>query len=781
MHSKKLFRKLPIPAAVSAALISVSSSAQMMEEVVVTAQKRQQSVQDVGITINAFSGETLEAMGLTSSNEVGAITPNLEIRSPAGEGGVVTIFIRGVGLNDFAINNSGPVGFYIDDVYAGSSNAQVSTMFDVERVEVLKGPQGTLFGRNTTGGAIHILSRRPTEETEGFAKLTVGQWDNTDENLYKLEGAVSGSLGDNLKARLAFVQAESNGFMTNSHTGDGVEKKNQAARLQVDWQASETVNLLFNLNGSRNDSDADLYGTTVDKEFYESPSSSNIFLDVEQFGASVKLTWDVNDSMTFTSITGYQDMDKEHIEDADMNAFVGIEPFYAPETELFSQEFQLSGKTERLNWIAGLYYMQEKNDFSLNLFTNELLTGLYAVTPDMCDEGSPSSDPVGCYYFTIFDGGFGTFTYDNEQKLETVALFGQTEVELNDQFTLTVGARYTDVSTDFQNNTLLYENGSLYIQGALGIGAQGLPWSTPKLNQDQGASSGKLALNYYANEDIMLYGSVSRGFKSGGFNGNFYFNPEGYYSDADQNLGLGLAPQSPEYDDETLTAYELGLKSTLLNGDMTFNAAVFFYDYQDAQIFNNLTDPIFGLPSQSISNAKEMEMWGLDVDVVWHPADGLTLRGAVGYLDSEFVEASLFDSLGNEAVLDGERPQNSPEWSASLLAHYEWSFGGGTMTAQADMSYTDEILFSNGLLVDDGQGGLVYDRNGQLGEDAVTLWNARLSWRSSANTIEVAAWGRNITDEEYRSNMFELTDTIGADQVLRGTPRSFGFDVSYHF
>ena len=181
MHSKKLFRKLPIPAAVSAALISVSSSAQMMEEVVVTAQKRQQSVQDVGITINAFSGETLEAMGLTSSNEVGAITPNLEIRSPAGEGGVVTIFIRGVGLNDFAINNSGPVGFYIDDVYAGSSNAQVSTMFDVERVEVLKGPQGTLFGRNTTGGAIHILSRRPTEETEGFAKLTVGQWDNTGE------------------------------------------------------------------------------------------------------------------------------------------------------------------------------------------------------------------------------------------------------------------------------------------------------------------------------------------------------------------------------------------------------------------------------------------------------------------------------------------------------------------------------------------------------------------------------------------------------------------------
>ena len=150
-------------------------------------------------------------------------------------------------------------------------------------------------------------------------------------------------------------------------------------------------------------------------------------------------------------------------------------------------------------------------------------------------------------------------------------------------------------------------------------------------------------------------------------------------------------------------------------------------------------------------------------------------------LNCMVVEASLFDSLGNEAVLDGERPQNSPEWSASLLAHYEWSFGGGTMTAQADMSYTDEILFSNGLLVDDGQGGLVYDRNGQLGEDAVTLWNARLSWRSSANTIEVAAWGRNITDEEYRSNMFELTDTIGADQVVRGMPRSFGFDVSYHF
>lgn len=749
-----------------------------LEEVIVTAQKRAQSVQDVGITVSTFTGETLQTMGITNSNQLATITPNLDIRSPSGEGGVAAIFIRGVGLNDFAVNNAGPVGYYVDDVYVGSSNAQVTTMYDVDRVEVLKGPQGTLFGRNTTGGAIQIISNRPTRETEGYARLSVGQWESTDKNSYDLEGAISGSLTDALRGRLAVTAQDSEGYMTDTTTGDEVKKKNQAARLLLEWDASDTLSFLFNLNGARAEPDSDLYGTTADSDFYANAASFIPELEMDQWGTSLHVNWELANGLSLTSITAYQELDKKQTEDADMNPLAMIHTYYKPDTELFSQEFRLAGETDRLNWIAGLYYLNEKNDFKVGLSGPDLLTGIYQVTPDMC-----VSDPggLGCLYFTLFDGGFGDFDYDNHQELETVALFGQTEIELTEKYTLTVGGRYTDVSVDFRNSARLYQSASMYIQGAFGLDDSGLPWGTPDLDQNQDAYSGKLALNYYANDDIMVYGSVSRGFKSGGFNGNYYFNPEGYYSTAEQNLGLGLAPQSPDYDDETLTAYEIGLKSTWLEGAMTFNAAVFYYDYDDAQIFNQLTDPIVGLPSQSISNADKVEMSGFDADLVWLPLQGLTLRAGIGYLDSEFKQASLSDSVGNVAVLDGETPQNSPEWTGNLFALYEWGLGDGTLSVQTDVSYTDEVLFSNGGLVDDGQGGLVYDRNEELGEDSVTLWNARLAWRTASDGLELGAWGRNLTDKEYRTYMFELTDIIGADQVMRGMPRSYGVDLTYRF
>ncbi|MEM7279671.1 MAG: TonB-dependent receptor plug domain-containing protein, partial [Pseudomonadota bacterium] len=217
--TQRMYSRAILSAAVAATACGISTTAyaqpQMLEEVVVMAQKREQSLQDVGIAITAFSGETLETLGVVNSNQIAQFTPNLNIMSPAGEGGVVAVFIRGIGLNDFALNNTGPVGFYVDEVFVGSSNSQITSVFDMERVEVLKGPQGTLFGRNTTGGALNFISNKPEQEFGLTGTVTAGNF-----GYYRGEGAITGALTDTLNGRLAAVTYGSDGYMKNLSTAD---------------------------------------------------------------------------------------------------------------------------------------------------------------------------------------------------------------------------------------------------------------------------------------------------------------------------------------------------------------------------------------------------------------------------------------------------------------------------------------------------------------------------------------------------------------------------------
>src|SRR6056297_531458 len=263
--------RLPLCVALAAVLSPFAAGAATLEEVVVTAQKREQSLQDVGITVSALSGETIEKLGVYNSNDLANSIPNLNIESPVGEGGVSVVFIRGVGLNDFATNNSGPVGFYIDEVYAGSSNSQSAALFDIDRVEVLKGPQGTLYGRNTTGGAISLVSRKPTAEAEGYVRGSYGNYSEGNDE-YRIEGAVGGSLGETVQARVAGVTYQSDGYMKNLVDGSYVEKERWATRAQLNWDASERLSVLFNVHGSDNDSDADLYNSSADADFYAGTS-----------------------------------------------------------------------------------------------------------------------------------------------------------------------------------------------------------------------------------------------------------------------------------------------------------------------------------------------------------------------------------------------------------------------------------------------------------------------------------------------------------------------------
>jgi len=703
-----------------------------LEEVVITAQKREQSLQDVGITISAFDGKTLEAMGVGSSNEIAVKTPNLNIVSPLGEGSVVSVFIRGIGLNDFALNNTGPVGFYIDDSSIGSSNGQLTTLFDVARVEVLKGPQGTLFGRNTTGGALNIISNKPTSEFEASGKLSAGNF-----GYQKFEGMVSGGLTETASGRLALVTNQSTGYMKNTNTGDTVGKKNFSGRLLLDYMPADDLSILLNIHGSRNDSDTDLYGTTADADFYEGAYGSRDYrINVDTFGASVKTGYDINDAVTLTSITAYDDLNKRQQVEGDMTPLQLVESESNVDTHTFSQELRLNGSDDQLHWITGLYYLSET--------INWKIAGDYADLPLI----------PGVLYL-------GDTLAVGHQELTTQAIFGQVEYDLADQWVLTVGGRYTQLEVDFDYAVDVPSFSYTPLQSSLTL-------SDALRNEE---FSGKIALNYFAREGWMYYGSLTRGFKGGGFNG-------------DTPSDLANYAANVEYDPELLTAYEVGLKSTLLVDTLRLNAAIFYYDYEGAQVFNSIADPNTNLPQNKIENAKALELYGLDLDLTWQPLDELYVQGGVGYTHSEFIEydMSVPTATGlSSADLSGETPQNSPGLSVNLIANYTWFLGArGSLSAQIDGSYQSEIFYSSGTVINAGDPSS-YTRNKEVGQGGYSLWNARLSWGDASGQLEVALWGKNLAGKEYASYMFELTNLIGSDQVMRGAPRIYGANIKYMY
>jgi iron complex outermembrane receptor protein len=705
--------RLPLCVALAAALSPFSVGANTLEEVVVTAQKREQSLQDVGITVSALSGETIEKLGVYNSNDLANSIPNLNIESPVGEGGVSVVFIRGVGLNDFATNNSGPVGFYIDEVYAGSSNSQSAALFDIDRVEVLKGPQGTLYGRNTTGGAISLVSRKPTADTEGYLRGSYGNYSEGNDE-YRIEGAVGGSLGETVQARVAGVTYQSDGYMKNLIDGRYVEKERWAARAQLNWDASERLSVLFNVHGSDNDSDADLYNSSADADFYAGTSDIRPVLQVEQAGASMKIDYALSDRLDLISITAWDTLDKLHQEDADMLPATIIHPEYGVEADSFSQEFRLSGGGEGAVWIAGLYYFDESLDQDQGV--------------DLTGAGLPVP-----------------YRYDNTQDLTTWAVFGQYEFELSPTLSLTTGLRYTQLEVDFTSAG----TGTFFLDSSVPGGMTDSYTFADDLSEDD--LSGKIALDWRPMDDVLLYASLSRGFKGAGYNGNFHIN-------ADAIGG---------YDSEELTAWEVGAKTRFADGRVQLNAAVFYYDYADAQIFNNAPIPGVGLPSNTIRNA-DASMQGLDLDLRWTPVDGLYLQLGLGYVDATYDE-DIVDPVTGPLPLDGNAVQNTPELSAFGLASYEWQLGDrGRIAAQVDASYTDDVYYSTFA-------------DTAVGQSAYTLLGSRLSWHSADDALEVALWGRNLGDKEYAAYVFDLRADFGFLQRMRGVPRTVGVDVQYRF
>jgi iron complex outermembrane receptor protein len=741
-------------------LASEAASGQVVEEIVVTAQKRAEPLQDAPISVSAFTGETIEKLGIRQSTDITAQTPNFSVGYPNGDTGVPALFIRGVGLNDFGVLNQGPIASYVDEVYLAGNASQIFQLLDVERVEVLRGPQGTLYGRNATGGAVNFVSRKPTDEWDGWVRAGYGSWEST-----KLEGAFGGPVTDALRFRASALKNDSDGWMENVVTGNDQNGVDELAwRVLVEADATENLDLLLNVHGGKSESDSVQYQHlgTVDPEtlddpvqcspgaiagrqcvdffgYSEYPPYSAAFTDkkvsdydkgaydleaqndTDFWGASLTAHLDVGD-YTVTSITAYDEMDDSRPEETDASPNDLITGVLGVEQETFSQELRVSREADTWSGLAGVYYLHDEADDRTSFDLLRALRPLFVGNDVDCS--APAGNPTGfCPEAFVFEQQSGT-----EQEVTSYSIFADAHFDLTDALGLAVGLRYTneEIEQDVRfffaepaaGNPVIFEGSD---------------------DTDFDNVSGRAVLDYAINDDVMVYGGVTTGFKAGGI----------------QSTTDGIFP----YEEETLVSYEAGIKSTFADGRMRLNAAVFYYDYSDLQVFTFVI--VDGTPFQILTNAADAKVTGAEIEFTAVPVENLLVNLGLGLLDTEYED---FLSLGDD--LSGNEITLSPEMTWNGLVQYDVPLAGaGTLTFQADFNYQDEVYFDS-------------LNNPLLSEDDYWLYNGRISWTSTDERWEVAAWGRNLGDEEFLVYAFDLS-FLGFHERMLGSPRSFGVEFSY--
>lgn len=716
------------------------SAPRVFDAITVTAQKVEENSQDVPISISTFTGDALNEVGVSGTDDLGNLIPGLELGRTNGEGSQLIVFLRGSGLNDYNSNNAGPVALYADDVYISSPALTPFQFFDIERLEVLKGPQGTLYGRNTTGGAIKAVSNKPTDEFELSARAMIGEFESSE-----LEVAISGPITDTVKARFAAQKSDSDGYGTNSLDGSSTNGYDIFSwRSTVDVEPNDEFRLRINLHGATNTSESASpnflpypegtgsiieglgYFGTGDPFIGEyEPIDDN---DLESVGAYVDMEWQLGD-LTLTSVTAYDELDNFNVDHTDAAPLQVLDFRFGVDSETFTQELRLAGNSDKLNWLAGAYYLTEE-------LTQDQTVDILRVLRDFpVEEGGTGGfpDPDN---FVVF------VRNENIQETDTYAVFGQVDYALSDQLTLTVGGRYTSEEKKF--------DASAQIEEPL-LGDPIPLYDEPDLSIEDDAFSWKIGLDYQVSEDMLLYASAARGFKSGGFNGGFIA--------LEEDPVAALDPIDPEF----VTAYELGVKSEWLDNLLRVNGAVFLNETTDLQVFtlSLASDP----PTLLLENAADAKVFGAELDLTAYPTDGLLLNLSAAYLDSE-LENYTTDA---GADLSGNQLTFTPEWSVSGLARYDHDLGSrGSVYAQTSFSYKDDQFFST-------------DNDPIVGQEAYTVVNARFGYETPDGRFGLAVFGKNITDETYLTNVFDIGPLFGWYQRFYAPPEMWGVEMTVDF
>ena len=684
-----------------------------IEEIIVTAQKREQNLNDVSVAVTVFTGDDIREQRLGQPVDLAAQTPNLNINETFGNS-ITNVSIRGLGLNDYAVNNNPAAGIYIDEVYLVSPAMLTFQLFDMERVEVLKGPQGTLYGRNTTAGAVKFISKKPTEEFEGYLSADYGRYDH-----FILEGAIGGQIAEGLTGRAAVQTSQRNdGFQLNRATGDKVGEIDRSAwRALLNWQPSADLDVFLNVHGGFDNSDTLLVkvdnALTPDDDGIADPFSSSAgndtLLDNESYGASLAVNWHISEDLTLASVTGYEDYERSHDEDRDGTILVHLDGLFLNNIEQVSQELRLTYVKDEYVLIGGVFYGRDEVSTRDNFDASALLPLL----------GVPA-DAVGNEY---------------NQEADSYAVFGHAEWQFHQDWKFIAGLRYTEEDKEFNDAFTFLSFGETEVQVFAPISNN---YSVSNL-------SGKAGIDYTGFENTLLYASFSRGFKSGNFQGQLTFNP------------ADLQP----FDKELVSAYEIGVKMQLLNNSLQFNISAFFYDYEGVQIYgpifqHELLGPLFG-----ITNAGDAEVYGAEFDLLWRVAAGLDIRLGLGLLDTEITDSFVPN------VAEGSKLPNSPDVNFNAGVKYQWNLTPSLVAdIMLDTSYKDDVSYD------------IVNQPMETLEDGFWITNARAGISSANGRWGVHLWGRNITDEVYRTQV--LTSSVGFGENY-GLPATYGISVDLNW
>ena len=801
--------------------------------ITVTAEKREESLQTVPISVTAFTGDQLREQGFTDSTDIAAQVPGLNIGTPVGEGNNPSITLRGVGLNDFNDNNEGPVSVYNDGVYVAALAAQTFQLFDLERVEVLRGPQGTLFGRNATGGLIQFVSAKPTDEFEAYTSFTYGSFSQI-----KTETAISGPITDNVRARFSVATNNHDGFVDNLLGPDGNEADSISTRLQLDFDIGERGSLL--LRGDYAESDVaaprisqeptgsifnEVFGLPLVDNFGFADLDGDPFtvaqdrddnvLDVENFSLSSTFEYELTDSISFTSITAYGETERLYQEDTDAGPFPGIEGDFLSNSNQFTQEIRLAGDHGKFRWQGGGFFFTSDVDNQQDARVNQPIEFV-----DFLDDlpGADGGFEGGISFFLnggvpLIDGGLFDFTgaqfvdpsrgainvdpslatvpisgvflpfiafdVDYEQDTTSFAFFYQADYDLTDKLTVTGGIRYTNDDRDIEYlnaatpGAILNDffsipglgdptvgDGSLFTTFGstagnffdftdAGLAARGLDTDLNDISDD--AVTGRAVLEYQATDDILLYASYNRGFKSAGFNTGFLDSSD------------GVTVDNVAYDSETINAYEAGFKSTFADGRFLLNASGFFYDYDD---FQALT---FQGLSQFITNA-DATFFGGEIEAAAYLFDGFEASFAISLLNTDVDGVEQIDiATGGINVLNNQEAVLAPNVSFNGSVSYERDVFNGSLKGSLDYSFQGEQFFD-------------ITNSDVSTEDSYGLVNLRLAYTGGEKeNYELAFFVNNVADTEYRVYTFDFTGPAGLNQQFFGPPRWYGGSFTYKF
>lgn len=756
-----LIRSLVLPAALGATLAGASATAaegaraappaDQLADIVVTATRRAESVQSVPVSISAISGEDLAGAGASQSRDLVGLTPNLSEQGSFGRT-APAFFIRGIGSTQFNPNANSKVGVYVDDVYLSSTTVHGAQLFDIDRIEVARGPQGTLFGQNTTAGLVRAITQRPRVGAafEADTELTLGRF-----NQHDAEAAIGFGTGEHSAARLSVMDENRDGVMRNLYLGTHDGRTNVLVwRAQWLWAPSDAMDLLLNVHGSRDHSDLLPYKQVglidpatggfcaapapgsgcIDPFGYADGSAPhegawNIphqFTRVEAFGASATLTWR-GPAFTLTAVSAYEQNTSRVFEDTDASPADVLRGSYYGHPRQFSQELRLTSPDGALRWIAGAYYFHEDQDSSVQF----------------------SAPGFGPSLFTGVSGVLEGAGQISSMKTDSFAAFGDIDLALAERWKLSLGLRATHETKEVKYAAFIDDVDGLgptsYVSGSM-IRDLAIA-QTIDFNQKRSWNnlSGRMSLSYTFTDGILGYASLARGFNSGNYNGGAFF---------DQTEATLVNP-------ETLKSYEVGLKMEL-GGKLRLNSAAFYYDFRDQQVFI-LASGSGGTPFQQLSNAAASSLYGAEVELAWKPVAPLFVQVGTGLTISRFdhFESSLAGDLS------GKRLPSAPKGNLNALARYEWPTAAGTFALEVDGKYQSGQYFS-------------VNNDPILSQPRYELVNARFSYKAPGDALTVTLWGRNLGDRAYRAGAYDLS-AFGWDQWVMGEPRTYGVTAQYRF